>query len=70
MVKHGGTLMVLNLGDNLDVLAHLTENAANRLDIGAGVDEGGKDHVTSPKTSAFSFVRLSRLKCLGQMKGW
>lgn len=41
------TLTVLNLGDDLDVLALLTENVANGLDIGTRADEGGKDHINA-----------------------
>ena len=39
------TLSVLNLGNDLDVLALLAENLANGADVSTGADERGKDHV-------------------------
>lgn len=39
------TLLVLNLGDDLDVLAVLAEALADGQDVLAGADEGSEDHV-------------------------
>jgi hypothetical protein len=39
------TLLVLNLGNNLDVLAILTEDLANGEDVLRATDERGEDHV-------------------------
>lgn len=45
LVKVVDTLLVLNLGDDLDALALLTENVSDGLDIVGGSNERGKDHV-------------------------
>lgn len=39
------TLSVLNLGNDLNVLALLAEDLANGADVSTGADERGKDHV-------------------------
>lgn len=45
LVKVVDTLLVLNLGDDLDALALLTENVSDGLDVVGGSDERGKDDV-------------------------
>lgn len=45
LIKVVDTLLVLNLGDNLDALAVLAEDLADGGDIGAAADERGKHHV-------------------------
>jgi len=39
------TLLVLDLGDDLDVLAVLAENLTDGLDVVTGADEGSEDHI-------------------------
>lgn len=45
LVKVVDTLLVLNLGDDLDALALLAEHVSDGLDVVGGSDERGKDHV-------------------------
>ena len=45
LVEVVDTLLVLDLGDNLDVLAVLAEDLTDGRDVAAAADEGGEDHV-------------------------
>lgn len=47
LIKVVQTLLVLNLGDDLDILAVFTEDSSDVLDVFAATDEGCKDHVDS-----------------------
>lgn len=45
LVEVVDTLLVLNLGNDLDLLAILAEDLTNGLDVAAAADKRGKDHV-------------------------
>lgn len=45
LVKVVDTLLVLDLGNDLDFLAFLTQNLTNVTDVAAATDERGKNHV-------------------------
>lgn len=45
LVKVVDTLLVLNLGNDLNLLTLLAEDITDALDVAAAADEGGEDHV-------------------------